>query len=218
MKNLIIGVSLVSLLIASGCSVSTSATTNPQATEQAAPTTTPSPTPTPTKEDELKQIVQEINDKNYTEAKKTMSNSNFYQNSPLLDYVIALEYEPYLGQDFFNHLNNIPSDYNEAFADDIHKMQDKYLANSKMTSDEREMKRIVADINSKHVLNNPSSDQVVIKDKPSIGMTAQQVKDNRWGSPKKVNRTTTAYGTDEQWVYDNGYVYLTDGIVTAIQD
>jgi len=50
-----------------------------------------------------------------------------------------------------------------------------------------------------------------------VGMTAAQVR-SAWGAPTSVNRTSTAGGTDEQWVYGLGwYVYLEDGVVTAIQ-
>ncbi|GMV29539.1 MAG: hypothetical protein AMXMBFR59_16640 [Rhodanobacteraceae bacterium] len=42
------------------------------------------------------------------------------------------------------------------------------------------------------------------------------------GEPEDVNTTTTARGTREQWVYSAGkyehaYLYLDNGIVTAIQ-
>lgn len=58
---------------------------------------------------------------------------------------------------------------------------------------------------------------------PYIGMTADEVKKSAWGYPDKINRTTTQYGVSEQWVYKGPnynykYVYLDDGIVTAIQD
>lgn len=54
---------------------------------------------------------------------------------------------------------------------------------------------------------------------PMIGMSDEEVLDSTWGSPKKKNKTTTAYGTWEQWVYDNSrYIYLDNGIVTAIQE
>lgn len=54
---------------------------------------------------------------------------------------------------------------------------------------------------------------------PTIGMTADQVRNSTWGKPEKINRTTTAYGTSEQWVYSNNrYIYLDNGIVTTIQD
>ena len=53
---------------------------------------------------------------------------------------------------------------------------------------------------------------------PSIGMTADEVRESTWGEPIKINKTTTEYGVDEQWVYDDyKYIYLEDGIVTAIQ-
>lgn len=55
--------------------------------------------------------------------------------------------------------------------------------------------------------------------KPQIGMTEDEVINSSWGNPKDINKTTTAYGTREQWVYSlNKYIYLDDGIVTAIQE
>ncbi|OME54136.1 hypothetical protein BSK59_16280 [Paenibacillus odorifer] len=54
---------------------------------------------------------------------------------------------------------------------------------------------------------------------PAIGMTEEKVLLSNWGKPKDINRTTTKYGVDEQWVYSgNRYVYLEDGIVTAVQE
>lgn len=52
---------------------------------------------------------------------------------------------------------------------------------------------------------------------PAIGMTADEVLTSKWGYPKKKNITQAETSTSEQWVYDQGYIYLTDGIVTAIQ-
>jgi tetratricopeptide (TPR) repeat protein len=52
-----------------------------------------------------------------------------------------------------------------------------------------------------------------------IGMTKQEVLDSNWGEPKTINRTTTQYGTNEQWVYyGNKYLYFDNGILTAIQN
>lgn len=51
-----------------------------------------------------------------------------------------------------------------------------------------------------------------------IGMNADMVRE-AWGAPQNVNRTTTAYGVSEQWVYSlRTYVYLHNGIVTTIQN
>jgi len=53
-----------------------------------------------------------------------------------------------------------------------------------------------------------------------IGMTQKDVLENTsWGKPLSINRTTTAIGTREQWVYvGNNYLYFTNGILTAIQN
>ncbi len=53
-----------------------------------------------------------------------------------------------------------------------------------------------------------------------IGMSQQTVLNKtNWGRPDSINRTTTANGTREQWVYARGnYLYFTNGILTAIQN
>lgn len=54
---------------------------------------------------------------------------------------------------------------------------------------------------------------------PRIGMTAEEVKKSTWGEPKSINKNTYEWGVHEQWVYsDYNYIYLEDGIVTAIQE
>ncbi len=57
------------------------------------------------------------------------------------------------------------------------------------------------------------------KPSPKIGMTKQEVLDSNWGKPNDINKTTTEYGTSEQWVYDKkGYIYFDDGLVSTIQN
>ena len=52
-----------------------------------------------------------------------------------------------------------------------------------------------------------------------IGMTKEEVLKEGWGRPNDINKTTTAYGVSEQWVYSGyKYLYFEDGILTAIQD
>lgn len=54
---------------------------------------------------------------------------------------------------------------------------------------------------------------------PEIGMSAEKVLESTWGKPNDINKTTTKYGISEQWVYSlDRYIYLEDGIVTAIQE
>lgn len=53
----------------------------------------------------------------------------------------------------------------------------------------------------------------------NIGMTQEDVIASSWGRPEKVNRTTNARGTREQWVYGSGnYLYFEDGILVSIQN
>lgn len=51
-----------------------------------------------------------------------------------------------------------------------------------------------------------------------IGMSQDDVIASSWGRPRKVNRTTTPTHVREQWVYDGGYLYFTDGVLDAIQN
>lgn len=55
---------------------------------------------------------------------------------------------------------------------------------------------------------------------PSIGMTAGAARNQtNWGKPQSINRTTTAQGVREQWVYGpKHYLYFENGRLTAIQD
>ena len=54
---------------------------------------------------------------------------------------------------------------------------------------------------------------------PYIGMTKEEAENSTWGSPKKINKTTTSYGVHEQWVYSsNRYLYFENGKLTSIQE
>jgi hypothetical protein len=55
--------------------------------------------------------------------------------------------------------------------------------------------------------------------KPYIGMSRDDLYRCAWGKPQDINKTTTSYGTSEQWCYYNyKYVYVDDGVVTSIQE
>lgn len=52
----------------------------------------------------------------------------------------------------------------------------------------------------------------------AVGMTPAMAR-AAWGEPRYINRTVTAHGASEQWVYGLGrYVYVENGVVTAIQN
>ena len=51
------------------------------------------------------------------------------------------------------------------------------------------------------------------------GMSPEDVLASSWGKPQKINRTTRASGTHEQWVYSTGnYLYFDNDVLTAIQN
>jgi len=63
---------------------------------------------------------------------------------------------------------------------------------------------------------------LIKSEKIRVGMTEYQVRLS-WGRPWDINRTTTSYGSREQWVYDrpnydNDYIYFENGICTGIQN
>lgn len=67
--------------------------------------------------------------------------------------------------------------------------------------------------------NDNNKGEMEQKSEPSIGMTSSEVRSSTWGIPNSINKTTTEYGVHEQWVYGNGrYIYLDNGVVTAIQE
>lgn len=69
------------------------------------------------------------------------------------------------------------------------------------------------------VFNRVSDNTVlpVIREEPYIGMSESDVRSSKWGYPQKTNSTERVNGTREQWVYDDGYIYLENGLVTSIQ-
>ena len=59
---------------------------------------------------------------------------------------------------------------------------------------------------------------LISEGKVKLGFTKAMCKD-AWGEPVTINKTTTSYGTTEQWVYyGDSYLYFTNGKLTAIQN
>ncbi len=75
---------------------------------------------------------------------------------------------------------------------------------------------------SRRGLVHENSWSAIDRNRVTIGMTPCAAR-AAWGAPRDINRTTTAYGVREQWVfrassYDSNYLYFQDGLVTSIQD
>ncbi|KJL04341.1 hypothetical protein [Priestia aryabhattai] len=155
---------------------------------------------------------------------KDIQNKDFVTN----DYNYTKEYQPeyYLSlyvsamsnfedEDYkhaYNNIEKIPNNYNGQFAEEISlarkKLKDRYEIDKEETEKSNE---ILADAQKQYNLQHT---------KPQIGMTQEEVINKTgWGKPDDINRTTTKYGVEEQWIYNiYGYVYFEDGKVTAIQE
>ena len=60
--------------------------------------------------------------------------------------------------------------------------------------------------------------KLIIESKVRIGWSSDMCRES-WGKPDRINRTTTAWGVHEQWVYGyNNYLYFEKGILTTIQN
>jgi hypothetical protein len=96
----------------------------------------------------------------------------------------------------YSNTHDIPSQYKERFTESINEEKESYKAQKEKLDIEK------------------------YKDKPPvIGETKEQLKTSSWGLPNDINKTTTGDNVSEQWVYNDGkYVYLNNGIVTAIQE
>ena len=79
---------------------------------------------------------------------------------------------------------------------------------------EREQQRIQALVDK----YGQSNVNLARQGKVKIGWNKELCKE-AWGEPRNVNKTTTAYGVNEQWVYSTSrYLYFDNGVLTAIQE
>lgn len=88
----------------------------------------------------------------------------------------------------------------------------------------RMLQQSCSDAKSEHAVKMADLDRKSTMPMPTIGMSAQQMLNGRWGQPSLINTTTSKNGLSEQWVYRFGrdippaYVYLIKGRVVAIQN
>ncbi|KGE16617.1 hypothetical protein [Paenibacillus wynnii] len=113
----------------------------------------------------------------------------------------------------FYYLNEIPINYNGKLSDLILKQKLQLKTKEEWAKDYINQRKY------KSVKSSNEKEAESLLTSPSIGMSANELLNSKWGKPKDINKTITEYGTSEQWVYsDYRYVYLEDGIVTAIQN
>ena len=56
----------------------------------------------------------------------------------------------------------------------------------------------------------------VAKGRIELGMNKKMVID-AWGAPKDINISNGSFGTHEQWIYNDRYLYFQNGILTSMQ-
>lgn len=59
--------------------------------------------------------------------------------------------------------------------------------------------------------------KLILEKKVCIGWSSGMCRES-WGKPDRINRTTTAWGVSEQWVYGYNYLYFEKGVLTTIQN
>jgi len=57
---------------------------------------------------------------------------------------------------------------------------------------------------------------LILQSKVKLGMTDEMCVLS-WGYPKDINQNINAKGKTEQWVYEDNYLYFTNGVLTTIQ-
>lgn len=81
------------------------------------------------------------------------------------------------------------------------------------------VEKVIAEKRSEELLAEKLKASLRKKEGVIIGMTQSDVIASSWGQPRSINRTTTAIGTSEQWVYGGGnYLYFQNGRLTSIQN
>lgn len=130
--------------------------------------------------------------------------NNTYPNGKYLyEYAYAKLYDRKAEYNSVGYrLRAIPDTYSGEFSADIIKMKKVDWA-----------KKEADHLNNKKEMAQSLADNQGI----NIGANKRSVI-NEWGNPNKINKTETANGIREQWVYDNGYVYFMNGEVDGIQN
>jgi len=117
------------------------------------------------------------------------------------------------------------SKYGKSFVD-INEIKDTYIAGGLETLEAHNAKIAKeqllknAKIARNQLLIKKYGQQIanlIINEKVKIGFTKKMCLDS-WGEPETINTTTGSFGTHEQWVYDNSYLYFENGKLTAIQN
>lgn len=134
----------------------------------------------------------------------------FLKDDPEMDalynYSSAMEQKGKDNDMFLYYLAEIPTSYNGIYSKEIMNEKLKYKTKEEWNYEYNKHQWVSLDLEDPTV-------------PPRIGMTAEEVRNSTWGDPNDINKTTTAYGTSEQWVYsDFRFIYFENGVVTVIRE
>lgn len=59
--------------------------------------------------------------------------------------------------------------------------------------------------------------KLILEGKVKLGMTKEMCRES-WGNPYDINRSVGSWGTHEQWVYGDSYLYFEGNTLTSIQN
>ena len=134
-------------------------------------------------------------------------------------------FDSILQDTFGSNVEEMNISYNYSGKDEYEFQFPKQLKQASVCTISWNSDTMLAYMNSKpKPVESPSEKAQVIetKDEPAIGMTADEVRQSTWGEPSTINKTTTKYSVNEQWIYKSSvktrYIYFEDGFVTAIQE
>lgn len=102
--------------------------------------------------------------------------------------------------------------------------EDKYQAEIQRQKEEDESRRREIEYRKAERLRRltqlygASNAKIIVEGKVRIGFTKSMCRE-AWGNPDDINRTTTSWGTHEQWVYGHeSYLYFDGDKLTTIQN
>jgi len=130
-------------------------------------------------------------------------------------YLTSVDEDGYYEETFDENAKNLYEIETYKFEKDLITVSSHYII--KKYDFDRDSTSAYKKINNDTELPEESKPTEYQKD-PKIGMTKEEVERSTWGYPKKINKDTYSWGTKEQWVYDKGYIYFRDGIVTSISE
>lgn len=163
-------------------------------------------------------VIIQLHDENLGNAGNYYCYATSFDMTNEFDKKAQARYKKYILGKFLSPDDYVKKQKNDAIAAKKKKEADKAKAEEAQAKaqerKEREQQRIQALVDK----YGQSNVNLARQGKVKIGWNKELCKE-AWGEPRSVNKTTTAYGVNEQWVYSTSrYLYFDNGVLTAIQE